>query len=135
VAETWGNEAVKDKNEIDVEEPPWENAKPIGKLARLFRRGRGWRCHDDAFELNGHCYGLGGNIVMLAPENVKEKGYVTIIKRLSFFFRKNYLIILELFLLIQSPTPNWIINDNPNLISGPSTQHTYLWIRWSSLGW
>jgi len=43
---------------------------------------------------------------MLAPENVKEKGYVTIIKRLSFFFRKHYLITLELFLLIQSPTPN-----------------------------
>lgn len=60
VAETWGNEAVKDKNEIVVEEPPRENAKAIGKLARLFRRGRGWRCHDDAFELNGHCYGLGG---------------------------------------------------------------------------
>jgi hypothetical protein len=61
VAETCGNEAVKDKNEIDVEEPPRENAKPIGKLARLFGRGRGWRCHDDAFELNGHCYGLGSS--------------------------------------------------------------------------
>jgi hypothetical protein len=44
---TLGDEAAKDEKEIDVEEPPREDAKLIDK-ACLFGRGRDWRSYDDA---------------------------------------------------------------------------------------
>ncbi|MBA0709836.1 hypothetical protein Golax_024856 [Gossypium laxum] len=69
----------KEEEEEPEEEGIQEDAKPIGKVARVSGKGRGRRSHYESFEFDGNRYDL-EDPVLLVPEDTKQKPYVAIIK-------------------------------------------------------
>ncbi|KAI4315418.1 hypothetical protein L6164_028230 [Bauhinia variegata] len=66
----------------DEEEPPQEDAKPIGDPIRVSGKGRGRRKHYESFEFDGNQYVL-EDPVLLVPEDKDQKPYVAIIKDIT----------------------------------------------------
>ncbi|CAJ1937432.1 unnamed protein product [Sphenostylis stenocarpa] len=76
---------IRDKQDgrsNEEEEPPQEDAKPIGEPVRVSGKGRGRKKHFDSFEYDGNQYTL-EDPILLTPEDKDQKPYVAIIKDIT----------------------------------------------------